>query len=499
MCHFDSSSPPSLTPLILTQLAGYAALDELRHFSPTNSTGNLGMQDQRAALQWLGRNIAAFGGDPTRITIFGESSGGSSVGYHLANPRSWGTFHRAIGESPGLTQVRSFADASENTEYLLALLAHNRSAGCEQQDGGPFRRFDQMRIESPPLLQMRRCDIANATQLCAQNPLCFGFTVMDLNQTGNADVTCALVSHGVPANGGVFASNYTTHIKPALRDHGKAEACLLQADAVAMVADGFGTRSGPHTSNLVTDLWAPVVDGVELDGTMLETLANGTLPPNVPVLMGANKDEASTWMHGVPPPLLKCGNTSATALAAWATATFGPEVGTELPRYYSTLDEPLLACGGKTEAVDRNYVAATRMIRDYTITCPIQQVLREAKAAAFHYYFTVTPSFSVNVPNSSLPVIGAFHGAEVPFVFGDSFELDTPGERALSHTMGCLWANFAESGDPNVGSSCPGEGLPLWPRWTLEGGEALVLNSTVRVAQRFASDRCAVLAKATPP
>jgi para-nitrobenzyl esterase len=46
---------------------GFAALDELRHLSPVNSTGNLGMQDQRAALRWLGRNVAAFGGDPARM------------------------------------------------------------------------------------------------------------------------------------------------------------------------------------------------------------------------------------------------------------------------------------------------------------------------------------------------------------------------------------------------------------------------------------------------
>ncbi|XP_022828109.1 liver carboxylesterase B-1-like [Spodoptera litura] len=64
--------------------------------------GNAGMKDQVAALQWVNKNISNFGGDPNNITIFGESAGGASVGYHLVSPLTKGLFQRAICQS-GIT------------------------------------------------------------------------------------------------------------------------------------------------------------------------------------------------------------------------------------------------------------------------------------------------------------------------------------------------------------------------------------------------------------
>jgi len=52
--------------------------------------GNYGMKDQVLALEWVKKNVDKFGGDPTRVTIFGESAGGASVGLHLLSPMSKG-------------------------------------------------------------------------------------------------------------------------------------------------------------------------------------------------------------------------------------------------------------------------------------------------------------------------------------------------------------------------------------------------------------------------
>jgi para-nitrobenzyl esterase len=75
---------------------GFFALPGVR---AETSNLNFGLQDQQAALRWVKANIAPFGGDASRVTIFGESAGGTAMCLHMVSPQSAGLFHRAISES----------------------------------------------------------------------------------------------------------------------------------------------------------------------------------------------------------------------------------------------------------------------------------------------------------------------------------------------------------------------------------------------------------------
>jgi para-nitrobenzyl esterase len=108
---------------------GFLALQALLDEDPNHTTGNYGFQDQRLALQWIQQNIASFGGDPTRVTIFGESAGAMSVCSHLTSPLSKGLFSGAIMES-GNCQADGFYPTLEQS--ITFGYEWSVSTGCTQ-------------------------------------------------------------------------------------------------------------------------------------------------------------------------------------------------------------------------------------------------------------------------------------------------------------------------------------------------------------------------------
>ena len=134
---------------------GFFAFPALSREHPDETKGNYAYMDQIAALQWVRRNIAAFGGDPDNITIFGFSAGGVSVHSMLASPQARGLFHKAIAQSAGsrdsVLTARPLREDGVDPNYPVSAetigITFARSMGIEGTDPAALARLRALSAE----------------------------------------------------------------------------------------------------------------------------------------------------------------------------------------------------------------------------------------------------------------------------------------------------------------------------------------------------------------
>jgi para-nitrobenzyl esterase len=194
MTWYDGENLAAKGPVIVTinyrlGSLGFFAHPDLAKEAGHPGSGNYGMMDSIAALQWIKRNIAAFGGDPNNVTIAGESAGAIMVGALVGSPQAKGLFKRAIAESGG---------------WMGLQMAHMKTAGDAEAAG--VKAVDALGVKS--MAELRAKPLTELTGLQSQGLVVDGYVIPEdvslIFQAGKQNVVDVLTgSNRDEANFGI--------------------------------------------------------------------------------------------------------------------------------------------------------------------------------------------------------------------------------------------------------------------------------------------------------
>lgn len=434
---------------------GALALPSL--LAEANTTGNYAIQDQRLALHWVQRNIAAFGGDPARVTISGESAGGMAVAAHLASPRSASLFAQAILMSGNDDSLYLDEATDAGARYAARV-------GCGPRSGASapssVQQLHCLRAADSWALINSQNAVYNGTMRTLQLPVSDGFELP--HKTLLRDVYASGAPLPDPAPGSTRR--------------------LLAGTNVDDISLFLGFTSPELVRNLA--------------GEPLET--NESMWRALPRLLPSATHAQLSKVMELYEPSRWFGGDARRAL--YALGTDG---------YYHCPTRRVLDAMAATPRARARAVshAGPRGRGDGAAGMAAEEARAGGSSFAYLYNGTITDLASaLGLPESSRPVLGryvtpwlgAFHTANTILFWGfDDPALNlTNSERALGSWMVDKWAAFVRTGTPS----------PEWPTWTthqtatVEGASAgnesyLILDTggEKRAGAGWHSARCAFL------
>ena len=494
-------------------LANQATLNE------SGTTGNWGILDQRMALHWVNDNIVSFGGDKSKITIFGESAGGISVATHMGSPGSQGLFHSAIIQS-GVLDLDLFYLKQEDSFKFYDWMASNITHCDGGNDMECLRRVPATRFNIPE--SVRDCPSRAPTWAASLFPFfSFGLTI-DNNVVFGSPVDMALQGKTakVPLivgltqdEGTIFALASPSIVRPRPSVPPTADEALKVMEYFVGNSDFVKARFDAEYHHHVARY--PDVDTEEgsarwqADKDVLwQAYREANIDPseyiNVTDLVNRKlAEDALKPLFGIEVINRIRNNFIKEFLVRdLANERFedivkeSPQLALMYERQKGEEGRPSLNMYDKAP-----FSYLTSAARDIIFSCPslvFAAAQRDMGNKVFFYnlafdvwkgsiYYNVDMKTATGKAGGDIAIadLGVFHGADIPLVFKlfrskpthpadvnlfglfnlyTGTQVSAPGDAAhgVADTIGCFWANLAKCGDVNCGQLCHGKPLPVW-------------------------------------